>query len=66
VPAITEAFLAAGSATATGALMEALLLDRFVRPEPVGYDALRHRFETVRAFWRRHPLAEIVDPSFAL
>jgi len=66
VPAITEAFLAAGGDAASGALMEALLLERFVRPDPVGYDALRHRFETVRAFWRRHPLAEIVDPSFAL
>jgi hypothetical protein len=42
------------------------LVVRFVRPEPAGYDALRHRFAAVRAFWRRHRLAETVDPSFAL
>jgi hypothetical protein len=48
------------------ALMESLLLTRFVRPEPEDYDALRQRFETTCAFWRSHPLAETVHPSFAL
>jgi ABC-type phosphate/phosphonate transport system substrate-binding protein len=66
VPAITAAFLAEGSDAGAGGLMEALLLERFVRPEPEGYDALRQRFETVRAFRRSHRLAETVDPSFAL
>ncbi|HLG49118.1 MAG TPA: PhnD/SsuA/transferrin family substrate-binding protein [Reyranella sp.] len=65
-PAIVEAFLGADRQSDSRTLMEALLLTRFERPEPAGYDALRWRFETVRAFWRSHPLAETVHPTFAL
>jgi ABC-type phosphate/phosphonate transport system substrate-binding protein len=64
-PAIVSAFLAADSEPAARALMEPLLLARFDRPDPAGYDALRLRFEAMRAFWRRHPLAESVHSSFA-
>jgi ABC-type phosphate/phosphonate transport system substrate-binding protein len=65
-PAIAEAFLAADRQPDSRALMEALLLARFEIPEPAAYDTLRQRFETMRAFWRSHPLAETIHPSFAL
>ena len=65
-PRIADAFVAANHDAATRALMEPLLLARFVQPEPSGYDALRRRFETMSAFWRSHPLAETLHPSFAL
>jgi ABC-type phosphate/phosphonate transport system substrate-binding protein len=64
-PAIVAAFLAADRTPAARALMEPLLLTRFERPDPAGYDALRRRFEAMRAFWRRHPLAGSVHPTFA-
>jgi hypothetical protein len=58
-PAIVEAFLAADDR----ALLEPLLLSRFEAPDQAGYDALRHRFETMRAFWLSHPLAETIHPA---
>jgi ABC-type phosphate/phosphonate transport system substrate-binding protein len=63
---IADAFVAAHGDTAGRVAMEPLLLERFVRPETAGYDALRQRFAAVRAFWTSHPLAETVDPTFAL
>jgi hypothetical protein len=45
--------------------MDQLLLHRFARPEAAAYDALRERFLTMQAFWRRHPLAEKAHPLFA-
>ncbi|MGE5150248.1 MAG: phosphate/phosphite/phosphonate ABC transporter substrate-binding protein [Rhodospirillaceae bacterium] len=65
-PAIVAAFLAADRQTDSRALMEPLLLTRFETPDAAGYEALRHRFETMRAFWRSHPLAETIHPTFAL
>src|SRR5436190_357314 len=65
-PAIAAAFLAAAADPQARALMARLLLARFGRPEPAGYAALPPRFETVRAFWKTHPLAATVHPSFAL
>jgi ABC-type phosphate/phosphonate transport system substrate-binding protein len=65
-PAIVAAFLGAGREAGSLALMESLLLERFETPDPAAYDALRHRFESMRAFWRSHPLAETIHPSFAL
>ena len=64
-PAIEAAFLSAADKPATRALMDQLLLGRFARPEPKPYDALRERFLTMQAFWRRHPLAETAHPLFA-
>lgn len=66
LPAIVDAFLGADRQADSRALMEPLLLARFERPDAAGYDALRQRFETIRAFWRSHPLAETVHPTFAL
>jgi ABC-type phosphate/phosphonate transport system substrate-binding protein len=65
-PAIVAAFLAADRQADSGALLEPLLLTRFEMPDVAGYDALRQRFETMRAFWRSHPLAETIHPTFAL
>jgi ABC-type phosphate/phosphonate transport system substrate-binding protein len=64
-PAIAGAFLAADGDPAARAVMEPLMLARFVAPDPADYDALRARFEAMRAFWRRQPLADSVHPSFA-
>jgi ABC-type phosphate/phosphonate transport system substrate-binding protein len=64
-PKLTAAFLAAGADPETRALMDQLLLGSFARPEVKAYDALRERFLTMQAFWRRHPLAEKAHPLFA-
>jgi ABC-type phosphate/phosphonate transport system substrate-binding protein len=64
-PVIARAFTASADDEVVRALMEPLLLDRFVAPEPAGYDALRSRFETMRAFWRGRALAATVHPAFA-
>ena len=65
-PAIVAAFLGADRESDSRALMEPLLLARFEAPDLAGYDALRQRFETMRAFWRSRPLAETIHPAFAL
>ena len=62
---VAAAFLAAGTEASTRALMDQLLLHSFARPEAEAYDALRERFLTMQAFWRRHPLAEKAHPLFA-
>jgi ABC-type phosphate/phosphonate transport system substrate-binding protein len=56
---VTDAFLAADPA-----LLEPLLLDRFVVPEEAPYDALRERFDTATAFWRSHRLAAAQHGDF--
>jgi len=63
-PALAAAFLAAADDPATRALMDPLLLDRFVVPATGPYDALLERFETMTAFWRAHPLAATIHPAF--
>ncbi len=63
-PALVAAFLAAAGDLATRALMEPLLLDRFVVPETGQYDSLHKRFEVMNAFWRSHPLAATIHPAF--
>ena len=65
-PAIVAAFLGADRESDSRALMEPLLLTRFETPDLAGYDALRQRFETMRSFWRNHPLAETIHPTFVL
>ena len=62
---LTASFLTARDRPAVATLMDQLLLDRFCRPEPQGYDELKERFSTMQAFWRRHPLAESAHPLFA-
>jgi ABC-type phosphate/phosphonate transport system substrate-binding protein len=64
-PAIARAFIDAVDDEQLRSLMEPVLLDRFVRPESAGYDALRSRFKIMQAFWRGQALAETVHPAFA-
>jgi ABC-type phosphate/phosphonate transport system substrate-binding protein len=64
-PRVAAAFLAAGAEASTRVLMDQLLLHGFARPEAEAYDALRERFLTMQAFWRRRRLAETAHPLFA-
>jgi ABC-type phosphate/phosphonate transport system substrate-binding protein len=64
--ALIQAFSRAHHDPALRNVMSDLLLERFVRPDPAQYDALRVNFETALEFWRAHPLARIVHPAFVL
>jgi ABC-type phosphate/phosphonate transport system substrate-binding protein len=63
---LAGAFLAAHDDPVLKLVMEALLIERFVRPQAESYSILKQRSETARNFWRRQPLAETADPAFAL
>ena len=63
---LRAAFTAAHRDPALGALLAGLELSHFVTPDPRDYDALRIGFESARAYWHEHPLAEIVHPSFVV
>ncbi len=62
--ALQAAFLEAHRRPDLQALMQALLLQRFVVPERSAYDRLSAAFEESSDFWRLHPLARIVHPAF--
>jgi hypothetical protein len=62
--ALQAAFLEAHRIATIAPLMAGLLLERFVRPDPDSYDALRVNFETASRYWRTHPLAATVHPAF--
>jgi ABC transporter, phosphonate, periplasmic substrate-binding protein len=62
--ALQAVFLEAHRIAAIVPLMAGLLLERFVRPDPASYDALRVNFETASRYWRTHPLAATVHPAF--
>jgi hypothetical protein len=62
--ALQAAFLEAHQIASIVPLMTGLLLERFVRPDPASYDALRLNFETANRYWRAHPLAATVHPAF--
>ena len=63
---LRAAFTAAHRDPALEVLLAGLELSRFVTPDPRDYDALRIGFESATAYWRAHPLAEIVHPSFVV
>ena len=65
-PALRRAFLDAHDDPALRLLLEALLLQRFAPARPEDYAPLQQRFATALAFWRRHKLAAITHPSFAV
>ncbi|HEY1313044.1 MAG TPA: PhnD/SsuA/transferrin family substrate-binding protein, partial [Steroidobacteraceae bacterium] len=46
-------------------LLSGLLLERFARPDPASYDALRLNFEAAGRYWREHRLAAQLHPEFA-
>jgi ABC-type phosphate/phosphonate transport system substrate-binding protein len=64
--ALQRAFLEAHRIAAIAPLMQDLLLERFVRPDPNSYDALRLNFETATRYWCGHRLAATVHPAFDL
>lgn len=61
---LQAAFLEAHEIGAIRPLMADLLLERFVRPDPDSYDALRSNYETTTQYWREHALAASVHPAF--
>ena len=61
---LRAAFLEAHRTPELAPLLSALLIERFVRPDPEVYDALRLNFEAATKFWRTHVLAATVHPSF--
>jgi ABC-type phosphate/phosphonate transport system substrate-binding protein len=65
-PALRQAFLDAHDDPALRPLLDALLLQRFVPASPEAYAPLKQRFATALAFWRRHKLAAVTHPAFAL
>jgi ABC-type phosphate/phosphonate transport system substrate-binding protein len=62
---LQASFLGADRVAALAPLMAGLMLERFVRPDPDTYDALRSNFETSTRYWQEHRLAATVDPAFA-
>jgi ABC-type phosphate/phosphonate transport system substrate-binding protein len=63
---LRAAFTAAHRDPALKVLLAGLELSHFVTPDPRDYDALRISFESATAYWREHPLAEIVHPAFVV
>src|ERR1700722_11606832 len=62
--ALQAAFLEAHRVAAMIPLMEGLLLERFVRPDPAPLHPLRANFGAASRYWRAHPLAATVHPAF--
>jgi len=62
---LRSALLEAHHNAATQSLMEKLLLERFVRPDPASYDVLQRRFDVATQYWREHALADVIHPVFA-
>ena len=62
--ALTAAFLEAHRIAAIAPMMSDLLLQRFVRPDPATYDALRLNFDAATRYWSDHALAAAVHPAF--
>jgi ABC-type phosphate/phosphonate transport system substrate-binding protein len=62
--ALRQAFLSAHSLPALRPVLEELLLERFVAPDPHPYESMRRSAEETLAHWRSHKLATQVDPRF--
>ena len=63
---LSAALLAAHTLPDTAPILRDLLLERFVRPDPLTYQPLFSSYGTAVRFWREHPLAVITHPAFAL
>jgi ABC-type phosphate/phosphonate transport system substrate-binding protein len=61
---LQAAFLEAHRIAAMTPMMQGLLLERFVRPDPASYDALRSNYATATGYWRAHAVAAVVHPAF--
>jgi ABC-type phosphate/phosphonate transport system substrate-binding protein len=64
--ALQASFLEAHRTASMRPVMDSLLLQRFVRPDPDAYDVLQDRFEVARRYWHEHPLAMATHPAFVL
>jgi ABC-type phosphate/phosphonate transport system substrate-binding protein len=64
--ALQIAFLEAHENASIKPLMDQLLVQRFVRPEPGSYEILRQRYETACRYWIAHPLARVTPAAFDL
>ena len=62
--ALTATFLEAHRIPTLAPMMSDLLLERFVRPDPATYDALRLNFEAATRYWHDHSLAATIHPAF--
>jgi ABC-type phosphate/phosphonate transport system substrate-binding protein len=62
--ALAAAFIAADRDPAVHAVMEQLLLRRFVRPDAGRYAVLRENFQAAKQYWRERRLASLVHPAF--
>jgi ABC-type phosphate/phosphonate transport system substrate-binding protein len=62
--ALQAAFLEAHEIPAIQPLMAGLLLQRFVRPDPRAYEALRVSYESATRYWRDKALAATLHPAF--
>jgi ABC-type phosphate/phosphonate transport system substrate-binding protein len=63
--ALSLALIAAHTDDTLKPLLEGLLLQRFVQPDPAGYDLLKQRFVATTAYWREHPLAAATHAAFS-
>jgi ABC-type phosphate/phosphonate transport system substrate-binding protein len=61
---LQAAFLEAHTIASVKPLLAGLLLERFVRPDPKVYDALRLNHDAALRHWRAQPLAATVHPAF--
>tara|TARA_R110002167_G_scaffold61448_2_gene173287 strand:+ start:636 stop:1463 length:828 start_codon:yes stop_codon:yes gene_type:complete len=64
VPGLAEVFLDLHRRPACWALLDALLLDRFMAPAAEDYAVLARRREVAFAHWRGRPLSRTANPDF--
>jgi hypothetical protein len=64
--ALQSALLEAHQDASMKSVMDDLLLERFTRPDPSSYAALRDRFEAAARYWAEHPFAAVTHPAFLM
>ena len=64
IAALRAAFLDAHYDAAIKVLMDSLLLQQFVQPDPSDYAGLRERFETATQYWQAHRVAVVTHLGF--
>jgi ABC-type phosphate/phosphonate transport system substrate-binding protein len=62
---LRAAFLAAERDAELEPLLAGLLLRGFALPDAAVYDVLEQRSRTATTYWREHPLATVIHPSFS-
>jgi len=64
--ALSAAFLNAHLNARLTSVLDELLLERFVRPDPSTYSVLNARYSAAMHYWRNRRLAAVTHPAFAL